>query len=179
MVSGRSDKFLGSYTFKVVGGGTSRENIRNYSGVEVLRFNSLNYGAGSLVWTLQDMPESAGLTEDGFIVMNHAVNRISWQCQKGSPCGNLLPRALVDPDFFFLIEISNSGTDNRPYCEHTSRFELHVFGFPLNPITALYCMLISVSCVVLAVTCCVVYKCCWMDGRRLHSWVPQMYHSNL
>ncbi|KAI4890353.1 hypothetical protein NFI96_009531 [Prochilodus magdalenae] len=26
MVSGRSDKFLGSYTFKVVGGGTSREH---------------------------------------------------------------------------------------------------------------------------------------------------------
>ena len=127
------------------------------------------------MWTLQLDQQTLACLEDGFIGRNYAFSGISLQCQKGSPCGNLLPRALVDPDFFFLIEISNSGTDNRPYCEHTSRFELHVFGFPLNPITALFCMLVSVSSVVLAVAGYVVYKCCWRNGLRLRSWVPQMY----
>ncbi|XP_036428637.1 cation channel sperm-associated protein subunit gamma-like [Colossoma macropomum] len=110
-VLGESDRFLGSYTFKVVGGGPySRENIRYYSQEEILKFNSLNYSESSqqtLVWMFEDIPDSFPLTKEGFIVMRGTSNRVRWLCQRNSPCGDLTPRNLLDPDFFFIIEVSN------------------------------------------------------------------------
>ncbi|KAM6969964.1 cation channel sperm-associated auxiliary subunit gamma-like [Aplochiton taeniatus] len=44
LVTGESKRFLGSYTFKVVGGGPfSQDNIRMYSPQEVLKYNTINY----------------------------------------------------------------------------------------------------------------------------------------
>ncbi|KAL7825538.1 hypothetical protein SRHO_G00341610 [Serrasalmus rhombeus] len=79
-VVGESDRFHDSYTFKVVGGGRTRESVRNYSQEEILKFNSLRDSESyqqTLVWTFDDVPDSFPLTKEGFIVMRGASNRVS------------------------------------------------------------------------------------------------------
>ncbi|KAL7824388.1 hypothetical protein SRHO_G00345570 [Serrasalmus rhombeus] len=78
-VVGESDRFHDSYTFKVVGGGRTRESVRNYSQEEILKFNSLRDSESyqqTLVWTFDDVPDSFPLTKEGFIVMRGASNRV-------------------------------------------------------------------------------------------------------
>ncbi|KAL7825279.1 hypothetical protein AOLI_G00324860 [Acnodon oligacanthus] len=60
--------------------------------------------------------------------------------QRNSPCGDLTPRNQLDPDFFFIIEVSNKETASSPFCEYTLLFELHVHGFPLDPVRGLFFM---------------------------------------
>ncbi|KAL7824557.1 hypothetical protein SRHO_G00345160 [Serrasalmus rhombeus] len=130
-----------SYTFKVVGGGRTRESVRNYSQEEILKFNSLRDSESyqqTLVWTFDDVPDSFPLTKEGFIVMRGASNRVRWLCQRNSPCGDLTPVNHLDPDFYFVVEVSNMETAGSPFCEYTVRFELHVHGFPLDPVRALF-----------------------------------------
>ncbi|KAL7824859.1 hypothetical protein SRHO_G00343790 [Serrasalmus rhombeus] len=140
-VVGESDRFHDSYTFKVVGGGRTRESVRNYSQEEILKFNSLRDSESyqqTLVWTFDDVPDSFPLTKEGFIVMRGASNRVRWLCQRNSPCGDLTPVNHLDPDFYFVVEVSNMETAGSPFCEYTVRFELHVHGFPLDPVRALF-----------------------------------------
>ncbi|KAL7824467.1 hypothetical protein SRHO_G00345660 [Serrasalmus rhombeus] len=109
-VVGESDRFHDSYTFKVVGGGRTRESVRNYSQEEILKFNSLRDSESyqqTLVWTFDDVPDSFPLTKEGFIVMRGASNRVRWLCQRNSPCGDLTPVNHLDPDFYFVVEVSN------------------------------------------------------------------------
>ncbi|XP_069042510.1 cation channel sperm-associated auxiliary subunit gamma isoform X2 [Lepisosteus oculatus] len=110
MVSGESGRFLGSYTFKVVGGGPySYDNLRNYTVEEVLRYNSLNHSSEmALVWMMAD--ESGrpfNTTEEGFPILQGASSSIGWICQRNSPCTDIPVTGLMAPEFFFLIEVSN------------------------------------------------------------------------
>ncbi|KAL7890346.1 hypothetical protein AOLI_G00026040 [Acnodon oligacanthus] len=162
-VIGENDRFLDSYTFKVVGGGRTTGSVRNYSEEEVLKFNSLSDSESSqqtLVWTYDDVPESVLLTKEGFIVMSGASNRVRWLCQRNSPCGDLTPVNLLDPDFFFVIEVSNKETARNPFCEHSLRFELHVHGFPLDPVRGLFFMQITMT-VIQTILLCYIGHTCW------------------
>ncbi|KAL7874794.1 hypothetical protein SRHO_G00057640 [Serrasalmus rhombeus] len=102
------------------------------------RFHDSESYQQTLVWTFDDVPDSFPLTKEGFIVMRGASNRVRWLCQRNSPCGDLTPVNHLDPDFYFVVEVSNMETAGSPFCEYTVRFELHVHGFPLDPVRALF-----------------------------------------
>ncbi|KAL6479760.1 hypothetical protein MHYP_G00107930 [Metynnis hypsauchen] len=167
-VVGESDRFLDSYTFKVVGGGRTRESVRNYSQEEILKFNSLSDSESSqqaLVWTYDDVLNSFPLTKEGFVVMHGTSNRVRWLCQRNSPCGDLTPINHLDPDFFFVIEVSNQETARRRICEYTLRFELHVHGFPLDPVRGLFFMQMTMTAVQTILICYTGYTC-WTLRRK-------------
>ncbi|KAL7874793.1 hypothetical protein SRHO_G00057630 [Serrasalmus rhombeus] len=131
-VVGESDRFHDSYTFKVVGGGRTRESVRNYSQEEILKFNSL---------------------------------RDRWLCQRNSPCGDLTPVNHLDPDFYFVVEVSNMETAGSPFCEYTVRFELHVHGFPLDPVRALFFHQMTMT-FVQTILICYIGHTCWRLKRK-------------
>ncbi|MBN3318432.1 CTSRG protein, partial [Atractosteus spatula] len=146
MVSGESGRFLGSYTFKVVGGGPySYDNLRDYTVEEVLRYNSLNHSSEmALVWMMAD--ESGrpfNTTEEGFPILQGASSSIGWICQRNSPCADIPVTGLMAPEFFFLIEVSNRGVDISTYCDYALQFVIHVHGLPLDPYRGLFHMLVS------------------------------------
>ncbi|KAL7827681.1 hypothetical protein SRHO_G00333990 [Serrasalmus rhombeus] len=171
-VVGESGRFLDSYTFKVVGGGRTRGSVQNYSREEILRFNSLTDSESSqqtLVWTYDDGPDSLPLTKEGFVVMRGASNRVRWLCQRNSPCGDLTPRNLLDPDFFFIIEVSNKETASSPFCEHNLRFELHVHGFPLDPVRGLFFLQMTMTAVHIILICSAGHTCWRLRRKSLHT----------
>ncbi|KAL7825023.1 hypothetical protein SRHO_G00342020 [Serrasalmus rhombeus] len=100
-VVGESDRFHDSYTFKVVGGGRTRESVRNYSQEEILKFNSLR----------------------------------------------------------------DRETAGSPFCEYTVRFELHVHGFPLDPVRALFFHQMTMT-VVQTILICYIGHTCWRLKRK-------------
>ncbi|XP_072532760.1 cation channel sperm-associated protein 1-like [Salminus brasiliensis] len=175
-VSGELDRFLGSYTFKVVGGGPySRDNIRRYSEEEILKYSSFSDSATSgetLVWTLQNIPDSVNVTKEGFLEMRDSLNWVRWVCQRNSPCGDLTPEGLLDPDFFFIIEVSNKEVDRTTYCEHTAQFELHVHGLPLMPLRALFYMGMTLTTIVSILFLYILYGCCVLRQQK-HSTAEQ------
>ncbi|KAK2873050.1 hypothetical protein Q8A67_022947 [Cirrhinus molitorella] len=149
VVLGESRKFLGSYTFKVVGGGPhSRKNIRLYSPEEVLRYNSLNYRSKKArildVKSCEKGRTSCNVTEEGFFILNASRNNgIRWLCQPKSPCGDVLSKNPVGaPRFFFIIEVANRDTDT--YCSHIFRFELIVYDLPMSTSRKCYIFLVSI-----------------------------------
>ncbi|KAL7825536.1 hypothetical protein SRHO_G00341590 [Serrasalmus rhombeus] len=136
-VVGESDRFHDSYTFKVVGGGRTRESVRNYSQEEILKFNSLRDSESyqqTLVWTFDDVPDSFPLTKEGFIVMRGASNRVR-------------------------------ETAGSPFCEYTVRFELHVHGFPLDPVRALFFHQMTMT-FVQTILICYIGHTCWRLKRK-------------
>ncbi|KAL7890352.1 hypothetical protein AOLI_G00026100 [Acnodon oligacanthus] len=159
---------LYSYTFKAVGGGRTTGSVRNYSEEEILKFISLSDSESSqqtLVWTYDDVPDSFLLTKEGFILMSGASNRVRWLCQRNSPCGDLTPVNLLDPDFFFVIEVSNKETTSSPFCEHTQWFELHVLGFPLDPVRGLFFMQMTMT-VIQTILICDIGHTCWRLRKK-------------
>ncbi|XP_073680041.1 cation channel sperm-associated auxiliary subunit gamma-like [Garra rufa] len=137
VVLGESRKFIGSYTFKVVGGGPYlRKNIRLYSPEEVLRYNSLKYRSKKArIWDVKSCEKgrtSCSVTEEGFLILNATrINGIRWLCQPKSPCGDVLSMNPVgSPRFYFIIEVSNRDTET--YCSHIFRFELIVYDLPMS-----------------------------------------------
>ncbi|KAL7826383.1 hypothetical protein AOLI_G00315920 [Acnodon oligacanthus] len=171
-VEGESDRFLDSYTFKVVGGGRTRGSVRNYSHEEILNFNSLSDSESSrqtLVWTYDDAPDSFRLTKEGFLLMSNASNRVRWLCQRNSPCGDLTPVNLLDPDFFFIIEVSNRETASSPFCEHTLRFELHAHGFPLDPVRGLFFMQMTMTVIQTILICYIGHTCWRLRQKTVHT----------
>ncbi|CAB1316597.1 unnamed protein product [Coregonus sp. 'balchen'] len=154
MVSGESERFLGSYTFKVVGGGAySKDHIRLYTPEEVLMYNSLNYSSQrTLVWMFEDMDSSVNITKEGF---------------GNSPCGNMAAQSLEAPDYYFVVEVSNKGIDLSTYCDYALRFILHVHGFPLDPSRGLFYMLMTLATIVGILVCFIVYNCCGPGLKNL------------
>ncbi|XP_045080275.1 cation channel sperm-associated protein subunit gamma-like isoform X3 [Coregonus clupeaformis] len=169
MVSGESERFLGSYTFKVVGGGAySKDHIRLYTPEEVLMYNSLNYSSQrTLVWMFEDMDSSVNITKEGFVVMHGNTNNIRWMCQGNSPCGNMAAQSLEAPDYYFVVEVSNKGIDLSTYCDYALRFILHVHGFPLDPSRGLFYMLMTLATIVGILVCFIVYNCCGPGLKNL------------
>uniref|UniRef100_A0A8C1B0P9 Cation channel sperm associated auxiliary subunit gamma n=1 Tax=Cyprinus carpio carpio TaxID=630221 RepID=A0A8C1B0P9_CYPCA len=153
VVLGESRKFLGSYTFKIVGGGPhSRKNIQLYTPEEVLRYNSLNYRSQKArIWDIKgckDDRTTCNVTEDGFFIFNGTRNNgIRWLCQPNSPCADVLSKnPAVSPRFFFIIEVSNRDTET--YCSHTFRFDILVHDFPMSSSRKCYIVLVTVACFV-------------------------------
>ncbi|XP_050949582.1 cation channel sperm-associated auxiliary subunit gamma-like [Labeo rohita] len=159
VVLGESRKFLGSYTFKIVGGGPhSRKNIHLYSPEEVLWYNSLNYRSKKArIWDIKSCEtdrSSCNITEEGFLILNATrINGIRWLCQPKSPCGDVLSKNPVgSPRFFFIVEISNRDTET--YCSHIFRFELIVYDLPMSTSRKCYIFLVTVICVVGVMVLC-------------------------
>ncbi|XP_078146236.1 cation channel sperm-associated auxiliary subunit gamma-like [Centroberyx gerrardi] len=146
-VSGKSRRFLGKYTFKVVGGGAhSRDNIRMYSPEEVLKYNSLEYRSHeTLIWKVHHSTGSVNLTQDGHVIMQGLTSKIQWMCQRNSPCGNLEPQGDSDIHLYLVIEISNKGVDPSTYCEYKYRFTVIIRGLPVGELTESYCILIFLA----------------------------------
>ncbi|XP_036416785.1 cation channel sperm-associated protein 1-like [Colossoma macropomum] len=101
--------------------------------------------------------------------MSGASNRVRWLCQRNSPCGDLTPRNLLDPDFFFIIEVSNKETASSTFCEHTVRFELHVHGFPLDPVRGLFFMQMTMIAIQSILVCYVVHTCCKLRRKTKYT----------
>uniref|UniRef100_W5KQJ1 Cation channel sperm-associated protein 1-like n=1 Tax=Astyanax mexicanus TaxID=7994 RepID=W5KQJ1_ASTMX len=157
------ERFNGSHTFKIVGGGPSRNNIRYYNEREMLEINSFSYSAStpeSTVWTVQNQQQSMDLTEEGFVIMRGSENWVGFVCQKNSPCGDLKPQGLLSPDFFFIAEVSNKGVDSSTDCVLSIRFELHIHGFPLLPGRALFCLGMTMITLFIILCSYVLYNIC-------------------
>ncbi|KAL7825028.1 hypothetical protein SRHO_G00342070 [Serrasalmus rhombeus] len=125
------------FYYSHVGGGRTRESVRNYSQEEILKFNSLRDSESyqqTLVWTFDDVPDSFPLTKEGFIVMRGASNRVR-------------------------------ETAGSPFCEYTVRFELHVHGFPLDPVRALFFHQMTMT-VVQTILICYIGHTCWRLKRK-------------
>ncbi|XP_051950210.1 cation channel sperm-associated auxiliary subunit gamma-like [Xyrauchen texanus] len=153
LVLEKSRKFLGSFTFKVVGGGPySRKNIREYSSEEVMRYNSINYSSEeALVWALEGFLEdsdSFNVTEEGFVIMNGTWNNgIRWLCKKNSPCGDVVAQDATAPHFYFIIEVSNRDMDTSTYCDYTFRFEILVHALHMSENRQLLSYLMALACI--------------------------------
>ncbi|KAL7874792.1 hypothetical protein SRHO_G00057620 [Serrasalmus rhombeus] len=129
------------------------------------RFHDSESYQQTLVWTFDDVPDSFPLTKEGFIVMRGASNRVRWLCQRNSPCGDLTPVNHLDPDFYFVVEVSNMETAGSPFCEYTVRFELHVHGFPLDPVRALFFHQMTMT-FVQTILICYIGHTCWRLKRK-------------
>ncbi|XP_074075142.1 cation channel sperm-associated auxiliary subunit gamma-like isoform X2 [Macrotis lagotis] len=133
MVTGESGSFNGSYVLKVIGGGTSVDNIVDYSEAEIFRYNSPNDTTNSRIWTIKD-----NLMDDkAFYILRYNSPGIEWLCLKNSPCYDIIPKSVYSPDFFFKIMVSTRGVDTSTYCDYQLTFILHVHGLPLSSRRAL------------------------------------------
>ncbi|XP_059806822.1 cation channel sperm-associated auxiliary subunit gamma-like [Hypanus sabinus] len=166
LVTGKSNRFLGSYTFKVIGGGPyRRSNIRKFSPQEILLYNSVNYrDSYAAIWTIiASNPKDEKYTNQGFPILQSDTFGIRWVCQKNSPCSDVPAEGLKGPEYFFLIEISNREIDTSTYCDYKLEFIIHVHGLPLNPHRALLFVLITLSILWSVLLSFVIYRC-------YHSW---------
>ncbi|GCC31427.1 hypothetical protein chiPu_0009885 [Chiloscyllium punctatum] len=145
MVTGKSDRFWGKYTFKVIGGGPYTEsNIRMFSEEEILMYNSLNYSSKyAAIWDIVNAKSSEIIsTEDGYRIFSGDSFGIQWICQKNSPCSDIPADGLKGPEYFLVIEVSNRGIDTSTYCDYRLEFLIHLHGLPLNPYRGLMFMLV-------------------------------------
>ncbi|XP_062917294.1 cation channel sperm-associated auxiliary subunit gamma-like [Mobula hypostoma] len=166
LVIGKSNRFLGSYTFKVIGGGPyRRSNIRKFSPQEILLYNSVNYrNSYTAIWkTIASNPNDEQYTNQGIPILQSDTFGIRWVCQKNSPCSDIPAEGLKGPEYFFLIEVSNRGIDTSTYCDYKLEFIIHVHGLPLNPHRALLFMLITLSILWSVLLSFIIYRC-------YHSW---------
>ncbi|XP_074075139.1 cation channel sperm-associated auxiliary subunit gamma-like isoform X2 [Macrotis lagotis] len=134
MVTGESGSFNGSYILKVIGGGTSKDNIVDYSEADIFRYNSPNDTTESNIWTVKDNSTDA----EAFSILRYNSPGIVWLCLKNSPCHDIIPESIYSPDFFFKIMVSNRGVDTSTYCDYQLIFILHIHGLPLSSGRALF-----------------------------------------
>ncbi|XP_072127263.1 cation channel sperm-associated auxiliary subunit gamma-like isoform X3 [Mobula birostris] len=131
LVIGKSNRFLGSYTFKVIGGGPyRRSNIRKFSPQEILLYNSVNYrNSYAAIWkTITSNPKDEQYTNQGV--------------------------PILQSDTFGI-----RGIDTSTYCDYKLEFIIHVHGLPLNPHRALLFMLITLSILWSVLLSFIIYRC--------------------
>ncbi|XP_051845062.1 cation channel sperm-associated auxiliary subunit gamma isoform X1 [Antechinus flavipes] len=146
MVTGESGSFNGSYVLKVIGGGTSLDNIVDYSEEDIIRYNSPNDTSESLIWIVRDKRKQS----QTFRILNYNSPGIEWLCLPNSPCHDIIPTSIYSPEFYFKIMVSNRGVDTSTYCDYQVTFLLHIHGLPLSRRRALFFVWISL-CVCLGV----------------------------
>ncbi|XP_055992057.1 cation channel sperm-associated auxiliary subunit gamma [Sorex fumeus] len=144
LVTGESGKFKGSYILKVVGGGPTMDTIREYSEVEIIRYNSPLDKSRSLIW-IAVKKSSEPLF---FTIMSDENPGIEWLCLENSPCYDITPQGFFAPDFFFKVLVSNRGVDNSTYCDYQLTFLLHIHGFPISAKRTLSIFMESVSAII-------------------------------
>ncbi|KAL0994659.1 hypothetical protein UPYG_G00125430 [Umbra pygmaea] len=170
IVTGESWKFFESYTFKVIGGGAySKDNIIFYTPGEVLKYNSLNYSSqNTLIWDFEGMDKiKVNVTEEGFMVMDGTTNKIRWLCQQKSPCGNMPFLSMQPPEFFFVVEVSNKGTDSSTYCDYALQIILNVHGIPVDHYHRLSRLLLTLAVIILVIFSIAMYKLYGSDMKNL------------
>ncbi|XP_072464400.1 cation channel sperm-associated auxiliary subunit gamma-like isoform X3 [Notamacropus eugenii] len=154
MVTGESGSFNGSYVLKVIGGGTSLENIVDYSEADIFRYNSPKDNTTSLIWIVRENWTDS----QSFSILNRNSSGIEWLCLKNSPCHDIIPKYIFSPDFFFKIMVSNRGVDTSTYCDYQLIFILHVHGLPLSNRRALLFLWVTIAVQVafifLYISCC-------------------------
>ncbi|KAL7890181.1 hypothetical protein AOLI_G00024390 [Acnodon oligacanthus] len=78
---------------------------------------------------------------------------------------------------FFVIEDTVIGESDRfldretassPFCEHTQRFELHVHGFPLDPVRGLFFMQLTIT-VIQTILMCYIGHTCWRLRQTVYT----------
>ncbi|XP_069763579.1 cation channel sperm-associated auxiliary subunit gamma-like [Narcine bancroftii] len=162
MVTGKSDQFLGRYTFKVIGGGPyEKHNIRYFSPQEILLYNSVQHRKSyAAIWVATE-PKSGEeyYTSKGFFIFQGDSLGIRWVCQKNSPCSDIPAQGLKGPEYYFVIEVSNRGIDSRTYCDYRLEFIIRLHGLPLNPHRALFFMLITLSILWFVLFFFIFYRC--------------------
>ncbi|XP_043849827.1 cation channel sperm-associated protein subunit gamma-like [Dromiciops gliroides] len=141
MVTGESGSFNGSYVLKVIGGGTSLENIVDYSEADIFRYNSPNDTTESLIWTNRDNWTDS----HSFSILRYNSSGIEWLCMENSPCHDIIPKHIFSPDFYFKIMVSNRGVDTSTYCDYQLIFILHIHGLPLSSGRALFYLWVSLT----------------------------------
>ncbi|XP_074133003.1 cation channel sperm-associated auxiliary subunit gamma-like isoform X1 [Sminthopsis crassicaudata] len=139
MVTGESGSFNGSYVLKVIGGGTSLDNIVDYSEEEIVRYNSPNDSSESLIWIVRDKRKHS----QTFSILSYNSSGIEWLCLPNSPCYDIVPKSIYSPEFYFKIMVSNRGVDTSTYCDYQLIFILHIHGLPLSRRRALFFVRIS------------------------------------
>ncbi|XP_042638848.1 cation channel sperm-associated protein subunit gamma [Orycteropus afer afer] len=161
LVTGESGRFLGSYVFKVVGGGPTRDNIRDYSEEEIFRYNSPLDETNSLIWTVKNRTPSMSWRVKGrrvafgtrrtledrdfHIIKSDLSVGIEWLCLENSPCHDTVPQSIFSPEFFFKVLVSNRGVDKSTYCDYQLIFLLHIHGIPLSAKRSLFILMVSIS----------------------------------
>ncbi|XP_072464461.1 cation channel sperm-associated auxiliary subunit gamma-like isoform X10 [Notamacropus eugenii] len=128
MVTGESGSFNGSYVLKVIGGGTSLENIVDYSEADIFRYNSPKDNTTSLIWIVRENWTDS----QSFSILNRNSSAIEWLCLRNSPCYDIIPQSFFSPEFFFKIMVTNRGVDTSTYCDYQLIFILHIHGLPLS-----------------------------------------------
>ncbi|XP_032870216.1 cation channel sperm-associated protein subunit gamma [Amblyraja radiata] len=195
MVTGDSDRFLGRYTFKVIGGGPyKKNNIKYFTQQEILLYNSVNYRKSyTSIWTTaEEKPGVEYYTNQGFLIFRSDIFGIRWICQKNSPCNDVSAEGLKGPEYFFVIEVSNRGIDTSTYCDYRLEFIIHLHGLPLNPHRGLLFMLVTLSILWFILISYVIYRCylSWLRRKvkagaaidpmilpaRSYAKLPNIYH---
>ncbi|XP_039073664.1 cation channel sperm-associated protein subunit gamma isoform X1 [Hyaena hyaena] len=155
LVTGDSGSFQGSYVLKIIGGGPTLDNIREYSEEEIYRFNSPLDKTDSLIWTTKNTTT----TEDSaFNILSHQSLGIEWLCLENSPCYDTIPHTIFAPEFFFRVLVSNRGVDKSTYCDYQLVFLLHIHGLPLSAKRAFFILMVS-SCVFIGLVTLYIIFC--------------------
>ncbi|KAM4825247.1 cation channel sperm-associated auxiliary subunit gamma isoform 2-T3 [Thomomys bottae] len=157
LVTGDSGSFNGSYVMKVVGGGPTMDDVRDYSEEEIYRYNSPMDKTGSLIWNTK----TERTTNDmAFHILSHKSLGIEWLCQENSPCYDTVPQSIFSPEFYLKVLVSNRDVDSSTYCDYQLTFWLHIHGFPLSSKRALFIVVVSASVflglVILYIAACVL-----------------------
>nr|XP_006820249.1 PREDICTED: cation channel sperm-associated protein subunit gamma-like [Saccoglossus kowalevskii] len=104
MSTGHKELFTGKYIMKIIGGGLSILEITHYSSNEIAMYNS-NRPHATPVMVGKNTSEQ---DNDGMFIYTHQTKGIIWHCQAQSPCGNVPLAFPYAPEYYFLIEVSNS-----------------------------------------------------------------------
>ncbi|XP_006871608.1 PREDICTED: cation channel sperm-associated protein subunit gamma [Chrysochloris asiatica] len=131
LVTGESGSFQGSYVLKVVGGGRTRDTIKDYTEEEIRRYND---------------------PQDKYFL---------WLCLENSPCYDTVPDSIFAPEFFFKVLVSNRGVDKSTYCDYQLIFLLHIHGLPFSAKRSLSYFLRSLTLFVEFVTLYLAISFLW------------------
>eukprot|EP00062_Callorhinchus_milii_P025720 gi/632987007/ref/XP_007910555.1/ PREDICTED: cation channel sperm-associated protein subunit gamma [Callorhinchus milii] len=169
LVTGESDRFKGSYTFKIIGGGPYNvENIRYFYQDEIMNYNSILFRKEyAAIWKPFRAKSTDKYTDDGFYIFNgNSTQGIVWICERYSPCANVLG-GFHSPEYILIIEVSNRGIDESTYCDYRLEFLLHLHGLPLGPFLGLHYMLITLAVIWCILLIFIIFRCfqIWFGER--------------
>ncbi|XP_038623312.1 cation channel sperm-associated protein subunit gamma [Tachyglossus aculeatus] len=139
MVTGESGRFTGSYILKVIGGGPSIEEIRDYTEEEILQYNKPEESNPSLIWeALEETSQKKKLN-----IMSWKNPGIVWLCLRNSPCHEIMPKGFSPPEFYLKLMVTNRGVDTSTYCDYHLIFILHLHGLPFSSGPAVNYLMVS------------------------------------
>uniref|UniRef100_A0A6I8NWS4 Cation channel sperm associated auxiliary subunit gamma n=1 Tax=Ornithorhynchus anatinus TaxID=9258 RepID=A0A6I8NWS4_ORNAN len=140
MVTGESGRFTGSYILKVIGGGPSMAEIRDYSEEEISQYNKPEESSPSLIW---EALEKTSEKKKKLNIMSWKNPGIVWLCLQKSPCHEIIPKGFSPPEFYLKLMVTNRDVDNSTYCDYHLIFILHLHGLPFSSGPAVNYLMVS------------------------------------